>query len=160
MSTYRLTVYEYNRDGETYIGTRDELSEITGVAKGNLYLYTVKIGTRHMKLKAVHKKTGEVHYGTLSDLAKKTKLKSSTIREAVTQREGNMLNYTVTPTGQHIIELSNGQRKTTGKPEAPEAPEAHNVVDKTVQKRQPVTPMSKYWKDMFEWSTRHLRRDA
>src|SRR5699024_2072170 len=129
MSTYRLTVYEYNRDGKTYIGTRDELSEITGVAKGNLYQYTVKIGIRHMKLKAVHKKTGEVHYGTLSDLAKKTKLKVTTIREAVTQREGNMLNYTVTPTGQHIVELSNGQRKTTGKPEAPEA---HNVVDTTV----------------------------
>ena len=160
MSTYRLTVYEYNRDGETYIGTRDELTEITGVAKGNLYLYTVKIGTRHMKLKAVHKKTGEVHYGTLSDLAKKTKLKLSTIREAVTQREGNLQNYTVTPTGQHIIELSNGQRKTTGKPKAPEAPEAHNVVERTVPERQPVTPMSDYWKNMFEWSTRHLRRDA
>ena len=154
MSTYRLTVYEYNRDGETYIGTRDELSEITGVAQGNLYLYTVKIGTRHMKLKAVNKKTGEVHYGTLSDLAKKTKLKLSTIREAVTQREGNMQNYTVTPTGQHIIEMLNGQRKTTGKPEAP------NVVDRTVPERQPVTPMSEYWKDMFELSTRHLRREA
>src|SRR5699024_3955457 len=102
-------------------------------------------------------KTGEVHYGTLSDLAKKTKLKLSTIREAVTQREGNMQNYTVTPTGQHIVELLNGQRKITGKPEAPEA---HNVVDTTVPKRQPVTPMSEYWKDMFELSTRHLRRDA
>ena len=157
MSTYRLTVYEYNRYGETYICTRDELSEITGVAKGNLHLYTVKIGTRHMKLKAVNKKTGEVHYGTLPDLVKKTKLSLSTIREAVTQREGNTRNYTVTPTGQHIVELLNGQRKTTGKPEAPEA---HKVVERTVQKRQPVTPMSKYWKDMFELSTRHLRRNA
>ena len=154
MSTYRLTVYEYNRDGETYIGTRDELSEITGVAQGNLYLYTVKVGTRHMKLKAVHKKTGEVHYGTLADLAKKTKLKLSTIREAVTQREGNMQNYTVTPTGQHIVELLNGQRKITGKPKA------HNVVERNVPERQPVTPMSDYWKDMFELSTKHLRRDA
>ena len=154
MSTYRLTVYEYNRDGEIHVGTQDELTEITGVAKGNLYLYTVKIGTRHMKLKAVHKKTGEVHYGTLADLAKKTKLKLSTIREAVTNREGNLQNYTVTPTGQYIIELLDGQRKTTGKPKE------HNVVEKTVQKRQPVTPMSKYWKDMFERSTRHLRRDA
>ena len=157
MSTYRLTVYEYNRDGETYVGTRDELTEITGVAQGNLYLYTVKIGTRHMKLKAVHKKTGEVHYGTLADLAKKTKLNFNTIREAVTQREGNMQNYTVTPTGQHIIELSNGQRKTTGKPEAPEE---HKVVERNVPERQPVTPMSKYWQDMFKLSTRHLRRDA
>ena len=154
MSTYRLSVYEYNRDGETHIGTQDELTEITGVAKGNLYLYTVKIGTRHMKLKAVHKKTGEVHYGTLSDLAKKTKLKLTTIREAVTQREGNMQNYTVTPTGQHIVELLNGQRKTTGKTKT------HNVVDRTVPKRQPVTPMSEYWKYMFVQSTRHLRRDA
>ena len=154
MSTYRLTVYEYNRDGEIHVGTQDELSEITGVAKGNLYLYTVKIGTRHMKLKAVHKKTGEVHYGTLSDLAKKTKLKLSTIREAVTHREGNMQNYTVTPTGQYIVEMLNGQRKTTGKPKA------QNVVDRTVPERQPVTPMSKYWRDMFELSTRHLRRDA
>ena len=154
MSTYRLTVYEYNRDGETHIGTRDELSEITGVAKGNLHLYTVKIGTRHMKLKAVNKKTGEVHYGTLADLAKKTKLNFNTIREAVTQREGNLQNYTVTPTGQHIVELLDGQRKTTGKPKA------HKVVDRTVPKRQPVTPMSDYWKYMFEWSTRHLRRDV
>src|SRR5699024_7400851 len=154
MGTYRLTVYEYNRDGEIHVGTQDELTEITGVAKGNLYLYTVKIGTRHMKLKAVHKKTGEVHYGTLADLAKKTKLKLSTIREAVTQREGNMQNYTVTPTGQYIIELLDGQRKTTGKPKA------HNVVDRTVPKRQPVTPMSEYRKYMSELSTRHLRRDA
>lgn len=154
MSTYRLTVYEYNRDGETYVGTRDELTEITGVAQGNLYLYTVKIGTRHMKLKAVHKETGEVHYGTLSDLSKKTKLNLKTIREAVTSREGNMQNYTATPTGQHIVEMLNGQRKTTVKPKA------HKVVDRTVQKLQPVTPMSDYWKDMFEWSTRHLRRDA
>ena len=154
MSTYRLTVYEYNRDGETYVGTRDELTEIPGVAKGNLHLYTVKIGTRHMKLKAVHKKTGEVHYGTLADLAKKTKLKLSTIREAVTQREGNMQNYTVTPTGQYIVELLNGQRKITGKPKV------QNVVDRTVPERHPVTPMSEYWKYMFEWSTRHLRRDA
>ena len=154
MSTYRLTVYEYNRDGEIHVGTREELSEITGVAQGNLHLYTVKAGTRHMKLKAVHKITGEVHYGTLSDLAKKTKLKSSTIREAVTQREGNMQNYTVTPTGQYIVEMLDGQRKTTGKPKA------QNVVDRTVPERQPVTPMSEYWKDMFELSTRHLRRNA
>ena len=154
MSTYRLTVYEYNRDGETHVGTRDELTEITGVAQGNLYLYTVKIGTRHMKLKAVHKETGEVHYGTLADLAKKTKLRLDTIRAAVTEREGNMQNYTVTPTGQYIVELLDGQRKTTGNPKT------HNVVEKTVPKRQPVTPMSEYWKDMFELSTRHLRRDA
>lgn len=154
MSTYRLSVYEYSRDGEIHVGTQDELTEITGVAKGNLHLYTVKIGTRHVKLKAVNKKTGEVHYGTLSDLAKKTKLNFSTIREAVTKREGNTRNYTVTPTGQYIIEMLNGQRKTTGKPKT------HNVVDRTVPKRQPVTPMSDYWKDMFEWSTKHLRRDA
>ena len=154
MSTYRISVYEYNRDGEIHVGTQDELTEITGVAKGNLHLYSEKIGTRHMKLKAVNKKTGEVHYGTLPDLVKKTKLSLSTIREAVTKREGNMQNYTVTPTGQHIVELLNGQRKTTGKPKV------HNVVDKTVPERQPVTPMSKYWKDMFERSTRHLRRDA
>ena len=154
MSTYRITVYEYNRDGETYVGTRDELTEITGVAQGNLHLYTVKAGTRHMKLKAVHKITGEVHYGTLSDLSKKTKLRLDTIRAAVTEREGNMQNYTVTPTGQYIVEMLNGQRKTTGEPKA------QNVVDRTVPKRQPVTPMSSYWKDMFEWSTRHLRRDA
>ena len=154
MSAYRLTVYEYNRDGEIHVGTREELSEITGVAQGNLHLYTVKIGTRHLKLKAVHKETGETHYGTLADLAKKTKLKSSTIREAVTHREGNMQNYTVTPTGQHIVELLNGQRKITGKPKA------HNVVERNVPERQPVTPMSDYWKYMFEWSTRHLRRDA
>ena len=154
MSTYRITVYEYNRDGEIHVGTQEELTEITGVAKGNLYLYTVKIGTRHMKLKAVHKITGEAHYGTLSDLAKKTKLKPGTIREAVTQREGNMQNYNVTPTGQYIVEMLNGQRKTTGKPKA------QNVVDRTVPERQPVTPMSKYWKDMFELSTRHLRRNA
>ena len=154
MNTYRISVYEYHRDGEIHVGTQDELTEITGVAKGNLHLYSEKIGTRHMKLKAVNKKTGEVHYGTLSDLAKKTKLNFNTIREAVTQREGNMQNYTVTPTGQHIVELLNGQRKTIGEPKA------HNVVDRTVQKRQPVTPMSDYWKDMFELSTRHLRRDA
>ena len=154
MSTYRLTVYEYNRDGEIHVGTREELSEITGVAKGNLHLYTEKIGTRHMKLKAVHKKTGEVHYGTLSDLSKKTKLRLDTIRAAVTERKGNMQNYTVTPTGQYIVEMLNGQRKTTGKLKA------HNVVERNVPERQPVTPMSKYWKDMFEWSTRHLRRDA
>ena len=154
MSTYRLSVYEYNRDGETHIGTQDELTEITGVAKGNLHLYTAKVGIRHMKLKAVHKITGEVHYGTLEDLAKKTKLKFGTIREAVTQREGNLQNYTVTPTGQNIVELFNGQRKTTGEPKA------HNVVDRTAPERQPVTPMSEYWKDMFELSTRHLRRNA
>ena len=154
MSTYRLTVYEYNRDGEIHVGTREELSEITGVAQGNLHLYTVKAGTRHMKLKAVHKKTGEVHYGTLADLAKKTKLRLDTIRAAVTEREGNMQNYTVTPTGQYIVELLDGQRKTTGKSKA------QNVVDRTVPERQPVTPMSKYWQDMFEQSTRHLRRDA
>ena len=154
MSTYRITVYEYNRDGEIHVGTREELSEITGVAQGNLHLYTVKAGTRHMKLKAVHKITGEVHYGTLSDLSKKTKLRLDTIRAAVTEREGNMQNYTVTPTGQYIVEMLNGQRKTTGEPKA------QNVVDRTVPKRQPVTPMSSYWKDMFEWSTRHLRRDA
>ena len=154
MSTYRITVYEYNRDGEIHVGTREELSEITGVAQGNLHLYTVKAGTRHMKLKAVHKKTGEVHYGTLADLAKKTKLRLDTIRAAVTEREGNMQNYTVTPTGQFIVELLDGQRKTTGKPKE------HNVVEKTIPKRQPVTPMSKYWQDMFERSTRHLRRDT
>lgn len=154
MNTYRISVYEYNRDGEIHVGTQDELTEITGVAKGNLHLYTVKIGTRHMKLKMVNKKTGETHYGTLPDLVKKTKLSLSTIREAVTKREGNMQNYTVTPTGQYIVEMLNGQRKTTGKPKA------QNVVDRTVPERQPVTPMSDYWKDMFEWSTRHLRRDA
>ena len=65
-----------------------------------------------------------------------------------------MQNYTVTPTGQYIVELLNGQRKTTGKPKV------DNVVDITVPKRQPVTPMSKYWQNMFEQSTRHLRRDA
>ena len=154
MSTYRITVYEYNRDGEIHVGTREELSEITGVAQGNLHLYTVKAGTRHMKLKAVHKITGEVHYGTLSDLSKKTKLRLDTIRAAVTERKGNMQNYTVTPTGQYIVEMLNGQRNTTGEPKE------HKVVEKTIPKRQPVTPMSEYWKYMFELTTRHLRRDA
>lgn len=154
MNTYRISVYEYNRDGEIHVGTQEELTEATGVAKGNLHLYSEKIGTRHMKIKAVNKKTGEVHYGTLPDLVKKTKLSLSTIRETVTKREGNTRNYTFTSTGQYIVELLNGQRKTIGKSKE------HNVVEKTVPKRQPVTPMSKYWQDMFEQSTRHLRRDA
>ena len=53
MSTYRLSVYEYNRDGEIHVGTQEELTEATGVAKGNLHLYSEKIGTRHIKLKTL-----------------------------------------------------------------------------------------------------------
>ena len=76
MNTYRISVYEYHRDGEIHVGTQEELTEATGVAKGNLHLYSEKIGTRHMKLKAVNKKTGEVQD------RKSTRLNSSHIEES------------------------------------------------------------------------------
>ena len=83
---------------------------------------------------------------------------TESVRKDILKQGMNMRQFAekinVTQPGQYIIELLNGQRKITGKPKA------QNVVDRTVPERQPVTPMSDYWKYMFEWSTRHLRRDA
>lgn len=150
---FQVNIYEFKRGAEIHTGTQKELTELTGVSQSNLYLYSTFVGTRYLKIRAENKDTGEVIYGTLYDIAEVTNVKRDTIRRRMNQNDGDSRYYTFADTGQSIVKLLNEDKPGVTKPKS----EYMSVKPVYVSERQ---PMSEYGKQLFEHSTRHLRRDA
>lgn len=146
---YKFKLYEYtNSKGKTFTGTSKEIIKKASISSVTLYSYGEPIGSRCAEIKAYDKRTKETYYGTVEEIMEHMNISNYTTITNALQRGGNMLKYRFELTGEWLFVpdesyVPKNKCKYGDKP-----------------KRQPVTPMSEYGKQLFEWSTRHLRRDA
>ena len=147
---FKKNVYEFIRGNVIEIGTADELEKLTGVKQSDQNRFSKKIGIRHIKVRAEHREHGDVYYGTLEELEEVIGIKVNTMRNAINKRNGEVSNYILKDTGEYIIDYIRVPMKPIDQPQAKK---------KSERTYKPV-PMSEYGKQLFEWSTRHLRRDA
>ena len=147
---FKKNVYEFIRGNVVEIGTADELEKLTGVKQSDQNRFSKKIGIRHIKVRAEHKEHGDVYYGTLEELEEVIGIKVNTMRNAINKRNGEVSNYILKDTGEYIIDYIRVPMKPIYQPQAKK---------KTECTRETV-PMSEYAQQLFEHSTRHLRRDA
>lgn len=148
---FKFTIYEYtNSAGKTFTGTTNDLVKEAKVSKVTLYSYSEKIGTRCAEIKAYDKRIKETYYGTVEEIMEYLDISAYTTVTNAIQRGGNMLNYRLELTGEWLFIPSEEyvQSKKT------------KLITKEPKPKYPVTPMSDYAKQLFEHSTRHLRRDA
>lgn len=146
---YKFKLYEYtNSKGKTFTGTSKEIIKKASISSVTLYSYGEPIGSRCAEIKAYDKRTKETYYGTVEEIMEYMDISKYTTITNALQRGGNMLKYRFELTGEWLFVpdesyVPKNKRKQVDKP-----------------KRQPVTPMSNYGKQLFEHSTKHLRRDA
>lgn len=137
----RLTIYEFKG---LYTGLSDEIAKKHGFKESSVIKNSLIIGYMYPEVKAVEMKTGETFFGTTDDAAMFSGLTERRVSKILRQNQSSP-NWQFTYTGEHIEKSLMKKRKEE---------------EKESKRKQPITPMSDYWKDMFEWSTRHLRRDA
>lgn len=149
---HRINVYEVTMNYEKFSGTVDDISKQTGWSESKVRNNSVVIGHRLAKLKGVNRETREVHYGTLEEMTDWSGMSQNRIR-AIVAGQRHSPNFDFTFTGQYIVDLIGADKPKVQKPTA------GHIDIKPVYTHKPV-PMSDYAKQLFEWSTRHLRRDA
>ena len=149
---HRINVYEVTINYERFTGTVDDIAKQTGWSESKARNNSVFIGHRLAKLKGVNRETREVHYGALEEIADWSGISQNRVR-AIVAGTRHSPNFDFTFTGQYIVELIG-----TDKPKI-QKPTAGHIDIKPVYNRKPV-PMSRYAQELFEWSTKHLRRDA
>ena len=147
---FKKNVYEFIRGNVVEIGTADELEKLTGVKQRDQNRFAKKIGVRHIKVRAKHKEHGDVHYGTLEELEEVIGVKVHTMRNSINKKNGELSNYILKDTGEYIIDYIRVPMKPIDPPQEKKQPEC----------TRETVPMSEYAQDLFEWSTKHLRRDA
>lgn len=147
---YKYKLYEYtNRKGETFTGTSKEIMKKAGISSVTLYSYGEPIGSRCAEIKAYDKRTKETYYGTVEEIMDYMDISLYTTVTNALMRGGNMLNYKLELTGEWLFI-----------PDESYSPKNKRKQDAKPKRKQPVTPMSEYAQQLFEHSTRHLRRDA
>ena len=147
---FENVIFEMEHKGETLRGTSQELVERTGLSMVTVRSRAINVGIRHAEIEAYDKLTRKTFKGDLESVKEFLNLSlSSTIRSAF-KRGGNMRDYKVRVTGEGIFV-----------PIVKVEPIKKNSVttNEQVRKHKPV-PMSEYAQQLFEHSTRHLRRDA
>jgi len=149
---HRINVYEVTINYERFSGTVDDIVKQTGWSESKVRNNSVVIGHRLAKLKGVNRETREVQYGTLEEMADWSGVSQNRIR-AIVAGQKHSPNFDFTFTGQYIVDLIGADKPKLVKPVS------DHVSVKPVYSHKPV-PMSKYARELFEWSTRHLRRDA
>lgn len=149
---HRINVYEVTINYETFTGTVDDIADKTGWSDSKIRKNSKFIGHRLAKLKGINQKTREVHYGTLEEIADWSGVSQNRVR-AIVSGQRYSPNFDFTFTGQYIVELIGADKPKIQKPTS------GHIDIKPVYTNKPV-PMSRYAKQLFEWSTRHLRRDA
>lgn len=149
---HRVNVYELKINYERYSGTAEDIAKQTGWSEAKVRNNGVVIGHRLAKLKGVNHETGEVFYGALQDMADWSGIKSNTVRAMVSEGRSTR-NFDFTFTGQYIVDLIGVEKPKIQKPTA------GHIDIKPVYTHKPV-PISRYAKELLDWSTRHLRRDA
>ena len=136
----RLTIYEFKG---LYTGLSDEIAKKHGFKESSVIRNSLIIGYIYPEVKAVEMKTGETFFGTMDDAAMFSGLTERRVSKILRQNE-NSPNWQITYTGEYIEKSLLKKRKE----------------ENEEQKIKPVTPMSEYGEQLFEHSTRHLRRDA
>lgn len=149
---HRINVYEVTINYERFSGAVDDIVKQTGWSESKVRNNSVVIGHRLAKLKGVNHETGEVHYGTLEEISDWSGMSLNRVR-ALVAGQRHSPNFDFTFTGQYIVDLIGADKPKIQKPTA------GHIDIKPVYTHKPV-PMSRYAKELFEWSTRHLRRDA
>lgn len=147
---YKFKLYEYtNSKGKTFTGTSKEIMKKAGISSVTLYSYGEPIGSRCAEIKAYDKRTKETYYGTVEEIMEYMNISNYTTITNALQRGGNMLKYRFELTGEWLFV-----------PDESYVPKNKRKQVEKSKRKQPVTPMSDYGKQLFEHSTRHLRRDA
>lgn len=149
---YKRTVYEVIRDYESTIGTPEEIAEQLNVGLRFAASNGRKVGYRHAQIKAVMQDTMETLYGTVDEVADFIGVTPRQIQRVLNNNH-RPEKYEVSATGKYVVEIIGEQRKKT------EKPNTGYVSVEPVYSHKPV-PMSRYAQELFEWSTKHLRRDA
>lgn len=149
---HRVNVYELKINYERYSGTVGDIAKQTGWSEAKVRNNGVVIGHRLAKLKGVNHETGNVFYGALQDMEDWSGIKSNTIRSMISENRSTRT-FEFTFTGQYIVDLIGADKPKTVKPTS------DHISVKPVYTHKPV-PMSRYAQELFEWSTKHLRRDA
>lgn len=149
---HRVNVYELKINYERYSGTVEDIAKQTGWSEAKVRNNGVVIGHRLAKLKGVNHETGEVFYGALQDMADWAGFNINTVRAMVTEQRSTRY-FDFTFTGQYIVDLIGADKPKAVKPVS------DHVSVKPVYSHKPV-PMSRYAKELLDWSTKHLRRDA
>lgn len=149
---HRINVYELTVNYEKFSGTVDDITKQTGWSESKVRNNSAVIGHRLAKLKGVNRETREVSYGTLEEMAEWSGVSQNRVKSIVAGRRHSP-NFNFTFTGQYIVDLIGVDKPKIQKPTA-----GHNDM-KPVYSHKPV-PMSRYAQELFEWSTKHLRRDA
>lgn len=149
---HRINVYEVTINYKTFSGTTDDIAKKTGWSQSKIRNNAKFIGHRLTKLKGVNRKTEEVHYGTLKEVADWAGTSQNRVRSIVAGSRYSP-NFDFTFTGQYIVDLIGADKPKI------EKPTTEHIDTKPVDTHKTV-PMSRYAQQLFEWSTRHLRRDA
>ena len=149
---HRINVYEVTINYEIFTGTVDDIAEKTGWSDSKIRKNSKFIGHRLAKLKGINQKTKEVHYGTLEEIADWSGMNQNRVRSIVAGKRYSP-NFDFTFTGQYIVELIGADKPKKQKPTS------GHIDIKPIYTNKPV-PMSRYAQELFEWSTKHLRRDA
>lgn len=147
---FESVIFEMEHKEETLRGTSQELVERTGLSMVTVRSRSINVGVRHAEIEAYNKLTRKTFKGDLESVKEFLNLSlSSTIRSAF-KRGGDMRDYKVRVTGEGIFVPT----------EKVEPIKRDSVItNEQVRKNKPV-PMSRYAQELFEWSTKHFRRDA
>ena len=149
---HRINVYEVTINYKTFSGTVDDIAKKTGWSESKARTNSKFIGHRLAKLKGINLKTREVHYGSLEEIADWAGTSQNRVRSIVAGQRYSP-NFDFTFTGQYIVDLISADKPKI------EKPTTEHIDTKPVDTHKTV-PMSRYAQELFEWSTRHLRRDA
>lgn len=140
----RITVYEYKTQLNQVIGTAEEIARIIGIKEKSIFNHSEIIGYKYPEVKAVDLNTSETFYGTADEVTEFTGLTHFRITK-ILRHNNKSPNWKLSYTGKYV----DGAYKWSKKPDEPQKSES-------TDSRQAV-PMSDYGKELFEWSTRHLR---
>lgn len=143
----RLTVYEYKTKSKQATGTAEELSKLLGIKTLSVLNHAIITGYKYPQVKAVDMNSSETFYGTATEVSKFSGMTERRINK-ILRHDHHSPNWKFTYTGKYV---------------KPGYGHKEEVVKQTKIKPQyshkPV-PMSRYAKELLDWSTRHLRRDA
>lgn len=168
MSKFKLNVYAFkDRNGKRHEGTVKEISKATGVSENYIYDNSDLIGAYWEEFEAYDKINKREIFGNIDEVTEALGLSSNySIRNAL-KRGGDLRDYKVKLTGKKIFVSEEDSMivKRTHKerfapiPSRDEQREQIKVF-KNVPAKQVEWKPSDYVRDLFEHSTRHLRRDA
>lgn len=143
----RLTVYEYKTQLKRATGTVEEIEKLFGIKKKSVLNRSKIIGHVYPEVKIVDLNTSETFYGTANEVVGITGLSDTRVNRILRNNQTSP-NWKLIYTGKYIEPAAEYISKKVEKPKL-----------EPVYTYKPV-PMSEYAQQLFEHSTRHLRRDA